>query len=531
MHKENSFPVFRHWVPEWMIRVILFLVVLPSLVLFFLPLANIPAAAGYYGCEPSDIQYAVALFYAGYTGFYLLERRFFSFFASKEYFILFTSLQALTAFAAWRTDSLYVFFPLRLLQGMLFSAMVNLSLTLMFTHLRTERAREVSFSIFFGLLLCTVPFNNLVTADLVDSFDFNILYKCAAFSYLPSLFLILLTMNNVHLHVKFPLYNLDWQSFLLYTTILCLAGFVLIYGQEYYWLEDKRIAGSVIAIVLLGFVYAVRQRRMRRPYMRLSVFRSRNFNVAILLLFIMYICRFASGVTNTFFASVLKFDPMHVSYINVFNIAGLIVGVFVACLLILQRYPIRFIWLTGFMALLVFHGVMYFLFDTQADEDHFFIPLFVQGLGVGMIMVPTIVFSISSVPVVEATSAAAVCLAVRFLGFCAAISAINYFELLGKGRHYNAFQDHLTKLDPEVRHTLALQTQQLVHKGIPASQAGRLANRLLVNALGGQNQLRFAMDYYEMMFILLAGTLLLILCFPFLSRTVVYLKRRVLSPA
>lgn len=530
MHNGNSIPVFRHWVPEWMIRIILFLVIVPSLVLFFLPLANIPAAAGYYGCEPADMQYAVALYYIGYAGFYLLERRFFSFFASKEYFILFTSLQALTAFIAWRTDSLYVLFPLRLAQGMLFGAMVNLSLTLMFTRLKTERAREVSFSVFFGILLCTVPFNNLVTADLIDNFNFNILYKCAVFSYLPCLSFILLSMNNVRLQVKFPLYNLDWQSFLLYTTMLCLVGFVLIYGQEYYWLEDGRIAGSVIAIVLLGIVYAVRQQRMRRPYMRLSVFRYRNFNVAMLLLFIMYICRFASGVTNNFFTAVLKFDPMHVSYINVFNIAGIVAGVFVACLLILQHYPVRFIWLTGFMALLVFHGVMYFLFDTQADEDHFFIPLFLQGLGVGLIMVPTIVFSISAVPAAEGTSAAAIGVAVRFLGFCAAISVANYFELLGKGRHYSAFQDHLTKLDPEVRHTLALQTQKLVHKGVPVSQAGRLANRLLVNALNGQDQLRFAMDYYEMMFILLAATLLLILCFPFLNRTVVYLKRRVASP-
>src|SRR5438270_13983060 len=104
---DNAFPIFRNWVPEWLVKVILFIVILPSLVLFFLPMANINAAAGYYGSEPLDIQFAVALFYAGYVGFYSLERRFFSFLATKEYFIIFTFLQILTALICYHIRELY----------------------------------------------------------------------------------------------------------------------------------------------------------------------------------------------------------------------------------------------------------------------------------------------------------------------------------------------------------------------------------------------------------------------------------------
>ena len=62
---DNTLPIFKRWVPEWLIKVILFSLLLPSIVLFFLPLANIYAAAGYYGSEPADIQFSVALFYDG----------------------------------------------------------------------------------------------------------------------------------------------------------------------------------------------------------------------------------------------------------------------------------------------------------------------------------------------------------------------------------------------------------------------------------------------------------------------------------
>lgn len=524
----NVIPIFKRWTPEWLVKMILFILILPNVVLFFLPLANINAAAGYYGSEPADIQFSVALFYAGYVGFYSLERRFFVYFATREYFIILTFLQILTSFICCYNRDLYVFFPLRFIQGMLFASTVNLSLSLMFTRLHSERAREISFSVFYGMLLCAIPFNNVATADLIDSFNFNIVYKGAVFSYLPGLFMLLISMNNVRLNVHFPLYKLDWQSFSIYSTILCLIGYITIYGQEYYWLGDRRIRYSVAAICFLLLLYIIRQKSMKRPYLHLGVFRSRNFKIGLLLLFIMYVCRFASGITNHYFSTALGFDPMHVSYINLMNLAGLVAGVIISCCMILQKSNIRYIWLPGFTLLLVFHIVMFFLFNTAANEDHFYIPLFIQGLGVGMIMVPTIVFAISSVPVFWGSSAAAVCLATRYLGFCASIGLINYFELFGKSSHYNAFQDHLTKMHPVVTHTLATHSRHLVSKG--AVQKDHAEHKLLVNAINEQTQIRFAMDYYELMAWLLVATLLLIALFPYLNRTVVYLRSRRLSP-
>ncbi len=501
------------------------------MVLFFLPLANVNAAAGYYGSEPADIQFAVALFYAGYAGFYSLERRFFTYLAAREYFILITFLQMLATLACYLTHEVCILFPVRFIQGMLFSCTVNLSLALMFTRLRSGRAREVSFSVFFGLLLCAIPFNNFITADLIDAYNFNIVYKTALFSFLPCLILLRLTMNNVRLNVRFPLYKLDWQSFALYSTVLCLAGYIMIYGQEYYWLEDARIRYSTIAIAGLTAIYLLRQRSMKHPYIDLRIFRSRNFKIGLLVLFVMYLCRFASGIANNFFATVFRFDPMHVSYINLFNLAGLVTGVIIACCMVLQKKRIRYTWLPGFLLLLAFHVRMFFLFDVQGDAHNYFIPLFIQGLGVGLIMVPTIIYAISSVPGALAPSASAVCLAVRYLGFCVSISLINYFELWGKSRHYNAFQDHLTITDPMVRLNLQQQTERLAAKGMAPRQAAKAAHKLLVQGVNGQGQLRFAMDYYELMAWLIVGMLLLVALFPYLNRTVVYLRSRRLSPA
>lgn len=528
---DNILPIFKSWVPEWMIKIVLFILLLPSIVLFFLPITNIQAAAGYYGGEPADMQFSVALFYSGYVGFYSLERRFFNYLAAREYFVLFTFLLLLTSWICYLSRDLYIFFPIRFIQGLLFASTVNLSLSLMFTRLHSERAREISFSVFFGLLICALPFNNIVTADLIDNFNFNIVYKAALFSYLPSLIFLPLTMNRIRLNIRFPLYKLDWQSFTLYSIGLVLIGYILIFGQEYYWFTDNRIFYSGIGLLFLTVLFVLRQQAMKHPYIDLRIFRSRSFKAGLLILFVMYICRFVSGITNSYFVSLLGFDPMHLSYINAFNLTGLISGTIIAACMIIQKKNIRYIWSIGFILLLIFHLIMFYHSDVQANEYNYFMPLYIQGFGVGLIMVPTIIYTISSVAISLGTSAAAISLAIRYFGFCASIALINYFELYGKSRHYNAFQDRMSVLDYPVAQHMKTQANLLLTKGLHPGLSNKATEKLLIASINKQDQVRFAMDYYELTAWLIVCILLLISLSPYLGKTIIRLRSRRLSPA
>lgn len=519
-------PVFRSWVPQWLIRFALFIVLLPSLVLFFLPLANINAAAGYYGIEPADVQFLVVIFYAGYTSFFSLERRFFSYLATKEYFFIFTFIQIVSSFFCYLTQNLGILLVLRFIQGMCLTSTANVALALIYNRLKSERAREIGYSVYFGMLICMIPFNNFITADLIDSFNFNVVYKGAMFSYIPSLLLLALLMNNVRMDVKFPLYLLDWPSFVLYATGLSLLGYIMVYGQEYYWLEDKRIVASCICTGILLIVFIVRQRVQKRPYFDLSVFRYRNFILGGIILFILYLCRFAFGITSNYFGLVLGLDPIHVSYINLFNILGIVLGVIISCTMVLQRRPIRLVWIYGFFLLLLFHFWMLFLFQTQANENVFYLPLIIQGLGVGMLMTPTIIFMVSAAPIKLGGTAAGLCLLVRCLGFFISIALINYYELYGKSFHYNKFQETVAVTNPYVRESFQKQKQSVAHFGIASRQAKKISEKLLIKRLDVQGHIRFALDYYEMMCALLILTLLLSALFPYISRTVMYLRSK-----
>lgn len=528
MHQKSF--LFKSWVPEWLIKITMFLVLLPSLVLFFLPMANINAAAGNTGVETYDVIFSVVLFYAGYVTFFSLERRFFKYLAAKEYFIVITIIQIVSSYVCYVTRDNAILFPFRFIQGMAFTMTVNLSLSMIFSRLRSQRARVIGYSIFFGMLVCMIPFNNFVTAEFIDSYNFNFLYKCAMFSYLPSLIFLLLFMNNVRLDVRFPLYQLDWASFLLYAISLILTGYIMVYGQEYYWLNDPRIFWSVVTILITGALFYIRQLSMKRPYFNLEVLKYRNFKLGALIIIVFYICRFALSITTTYFQNVLKLDPIHIGYLTLFNILGIIIGVIISGVYVMQNRPIRLLWIYGFMLLLIYYAGMVFIFTIEANENYFYIPLLIQGLGVGVLMTPSIIFMVASVPERLSATSAGFCLLMRCLGFYISIGLMNYFELYSKSKHFNTFQNSISFDNAASFQKIEHYKEILINHGATRTYAKKAANKMLINSINAQDHIRYAIDYYEVVSVLIIITLILVALFPYINRTIVTITKHQPSP-
>lgn len=515
----NSMPVFKAWAPEWLIRFTLLIVVLPGLVLFALSASNANAGAGYYGVNPNDVQYSLIILYGAMASFVVLEGRFFKYIASKEYMLTSVILLVATCWICYLTHSFLLLLVMRYLQGLLTCATISITLTLMFSKLHTERSREIGYSVVYCILVCVLPFTTFITANIIDNFNYNVIYKCAIYSYIPGAVLLFLIMNNVRLNKKLPLYQLDWPSFIIYSLGLGLIGYVLIYGQQYNWLSDNRILFRLVAIVLLFGVFVLRQISLKKPYIYLSAFKQPKFVLGVLLLFVFYIVRGAFGLTTSFMAGVLGFDPIHMGYLLLYNIAGIITAVIIASRLVLLKKPTRLIFIGGFIILLIFHVLMSFIFTTQADTTELIIPLFLQGMGAGMLMVPIILFIVSAAPAKFGNTGSAVGIFVRFLGFCSSIALINFFQLYGQQDHYNRFQERLNPLNQMAVQKLSTYKQSLMSRGIAPDQAVKIANGLLNKSVNAQAQLKFSVDYYHWISWLIVGTILLIALFPSVGQT------------
>lgn len=523
-------PVFRPWVPEWAIRFALLLVVLPGLILFVLSISNVNAAAGYYGISPNDVQYSCIIFYSAMASFVVLEGRFFKYIASKEYFIICVLLLMGTCYLCYLIRSFTLLLIVRYIQGLLTCGTLSITLTLMFSRLHSERAREIGYSVVYCILLSAIPFSTAVTSPIIDAFNFNVLYKVALYSYLPGAVLMFIFMNNIRFNRKLPLYQLDWPSFLIYTTGFSLAGYLAVYGQQYDWFDDGRILSAALLVAVLVVVFIVRQRSSKRPYIYLQAFKNRNFVLGAVLLYILYIARGAFGITTSFMGTVLGLDPIHIGYLMLYNIIAIVIAVLISSRLMLRKTPIRLILIYGFTTLLVFHVLMCFIFTSQADESDLIIPVVLQGLGVGMLMAPIILFLVSSAPAKYGNTGSAVGIFIRFSGFCSSIALTNYFQLYRQNEHMNRFQEQLSGLNPVAEQKLSLLKQGMIGKGIAPDQATKIANVLFNKSVSLQAQLRFAMDYYQLISWLLLSLLLVIILFPSISRTLINLRTKQPAP-
>lgn len=522
----QALPVFRNWVPEWLIKVSLFLVLLPAMFILGIYAANITEAAGYYGIEPTDVQYSIVIYYAALAAFFPMEQRFFSYIATRNYFIIGTILLIGCNVVFYFSRSAVVFVSMRFLEGVLGSGVVGTCITLIFSRMQTERVRAMGYSVFYGVLLSSSPLAMILSAWILEYFEFNVLYKALLFLQIPGAVLLILIMNNVRMKRKIPLVQLEWVSYVFYALLLCLVGYVLVYGQQLNWLDDVRIWGSLIAILFLIAFFVIRQRTIKRPYLNLDIYKYRNFRVGIILMVIFYVCRSTTSVTSSFFGNALGMDPIHISYVMLANLVGIVLSLAVTGRFILQKKSMRMIWLTGFGFLLIFHVWMYFLFSTQANATSFILPLFMQGLGSGVLMVSIVVFTVSSVPVPISGSASATGVSYRFLGFAISMALISFFGLQQRSEHYHSLQQHVTQINPLATERIELYKQSMLKAGASQEQAAKLSSGLLYKAVGLQTQLRFSMDYYAIISGVIVVVMLLIATIPYLRNTIINFRSK-----
>ncbi|MFP7654537.1 hypothetical protein [Chryseobacterium proteolyticum] len=65
----HNMPIFKSWIPEWLARSIIFTILMVSLFSFALYGRPI-SMAGYYGVQPTDVQYAMVLTYSSAVTFF-----------------------------------------------------------------------------------------------------------------------------------------------------------------------------------------------------------------------------------------------------------------------------------------------------------------------------------------------------------------------------------------------------------------------------------------------------------------------------
>ena len=504
---DKEVPIFKSWVPQWLALVTIISILFPSLVIFTLYYNSSLAVSEYYSMDAMDVQYSVVVMYATVISYLALDSKLVKCFRLGSYTLVGIFINTVTCYICAICQSCEVFMFCRFIQGAVCAFLCNICMNLAFLCFSPKKARVMGYTVFYGSLMICVPFSAIFANLILNYFGVESVFYGFILFQVPGFILLFLTMNNRYLTRKYPLYGIDWSGFIIYTAIVSILGYIMVYGQQLEWLESPRILVLIGILVVITPVYVISSLHKKHPLIQLRLLRHSRYRLALFLLSMFYVSKGTVFFTYLYMQDGLGIDSISMIRIWAFNILGLAVGIFAVSRMLIRGVMPRTIIKLGFFILLLFHTQMFFLFAGTASEEKYYLPLFIQGVGTGSLFVPLIMNMVMSVPPKEGSLVAFLGIAARFFGFCMAITLINFFQLYGTNRNYMDMATSYTLSNEMVNNAREEAVTQFQGKGLTYDLAQAKAQNVLTTSMKKESSLRAYMNYYSfiigMIFLLL----------------------------
>jgi hypothetical protein len=367
---------------------------------------------------------------------------------------------------------------------------------LLLSRFQSKSAMIIVYSIFYGILLCSSTFTIHIMVWLMDHYDWVHMAYGGAFFQVLGMGLILLVFNTNRFTKKLPLYQVDWISYLLVLPGVLCGSYVLVYGEKQYWFQSGRIAASAIVAVVFMGLFVLRQLRIKRPAFNMNVFRNKQVIAGMVLFIFFYTCRATLNLCYAAMSEIWRWEPIYIVHVQYINVAGLIAGLILAGLLLREGVASHYIILSGFVLLAVYHFWFTFLFVPDAALQQIAVPFFLQGVGVGMVFIPLVFFTTSTVAQTLSLSAGFAAVSGRFWGTSIGFCVMQNAKVFLQRTHYSKLQQFVTPDSPETQTRLATLTASFTGKGYSADAATQLAYQQLNAAVSRQSTLLSYMEIY-----------------------------------
>lgn len=508
-HSENS--IFKPWVPNWAIISILVFCMLHTMVVLGLYTSNITYAASYLDIEPEDLQFTMSLTYGTFLATIMIEGRLFRYFPPRNYFIVIYFLLAVLFIISAYTNDFVIFTLIRIIEGILMALPWIPLRILLLSRFKSKNANIIAFSLTYGALLIASPFIMNIVVWVLDWADWIFMVYISAFFQIICVGLILLTFNNNRFHRKLPLYQVDWASYVLLCADIICGAFVLVYGEKKYWFQSPQIIIATIVCFIFSALFILRQLSVKRPCFDMRVFQFANLRTGLLLFIIFYVARASLNICHTTMAKVWNWEPIRIANIQYLNALGDIIGIILAGILMAKGIATRFIFVIGFSLMAIHHLWFTYLFVPDINLSDIVLPYILQGIAVGTLFVPLVLFTVSSVPSHLAPFSGAIGVSGRYwgtnIGFCFIQNAQVFFQT----KHYHKFRQFILAESPQTQERITQIQHSFQTKGYSSDNAYQLALQQINNTIQKQDILLSNMEIFTIIGISLLVVVMLIL--------------------
>ena len=335
----------------------------------------------------------------------------------------------------------------RLLQGVFGAALIPLSQAILLDSFpKAEQARAVAM---WGLAVTIGP---ILGPTLGGYFTEYFNWRLVFFINVP---LGGLSFTGLWLLLRDPDESppppvFDWRGFFFLSCAIGSFQLMLDRGELLGWFESGEITIEAGIAAVLTYLFVVHIFTWSKPFIDRTLFADRNFTVGCLLMFIVYGTMMSILSLMTPFLQTLSGYPVLSAGILM---APLGAGTMVAMLTVsrlLKRFTPRSIILAGLIFLLYAVWMMRG-FTPDVSVSSMVTASALEGVGVGLIVVPLTALAYATLPPTQRTAAASVITLLRNIGGAIGISAMNFLVSRNEQIIHEHLVKHITPVNPLLR--------------------------------------------------------------------------------
>jgi MFS transporter, DHA2 family, multidrug resistance protein len=281
--------------------------------------------------------------------------------------------------------------------------------------------------------------------------------------------------------------TLDWPGLISLAVAVGSLQFVLDRGQREDWFESASIVAAAL-IAVIGFaVFLVLGLRARgRSICDLTLFKDRNFTLGCLVMSATGVGMFGANYLQPLFLdNLLAYPAMAAGFVLMSRGVGSLVSMSIAGRLT-DRMSAKWVALPGAIVS-VWGSWMMTRYNAQVATADLILPLFLQGMGMGLMFVPISTLAFTTIPIEKAAEASGIYSLVRSVTAAIGVSMTSTFLARSTDVQWGALREYVNPFNPAVRDYLQAMNLQL----------GDLqAMELLGRAVGTQARLTAFIDSF-----------------------------------
>jgi MFS family permease len=234
--------------------------------------------------------------------------------------------------------------------------------------------------------LCGLYFVTWLTTWLAYSYNWRYSYIIIFIMLLVCILLTLIFAENHPLKKRLPLYQMDYLGLILLGAAMLLLNYAVVNGTVEDWLESKKIAGALFGAAICFLLFIRRELTTKHPIFDMQTFKKANFRLGLLYFFLLGI--FIPGTFQSAFSGgILHYEMIRNMELNLYLIPGILLGCIYCYIWYLKEFDEDLLIMTGFVAFVIYHILMYNNFVTVFNIQGFLIPIIIKGFGQALLYI------------------------------------------------------------------------------------------------------------------------------------------------